>query len=451
MNVNPDLEKNNKTIDDPTSREFLPAALEIMETPPRPLGRILAVVIGAFFVIAIVWAALSPIDIVAVADGKVVPTGQIKVVQPFQSGVVNAINVREGIRVDQGDILIELDATEAETNRQRVELDLARAELDHAIAIALLSHDPGSTFVAPQEIDVELVRFAEASIHERWQNFQSSLAENTSEYQRLESTIVALQAQEQAGIETLNEVDALYASLEKLDAVGLSTNSQIANMRLQLISNKSQLQNLTQSIAQAELELIGNAAQRRRITSSFMAEVNGQLTDARQAILVATQELERLREREDLYFLKAPVSGTVNEILVHTIGAVVSPSERLLTIVPDDVQMEIEANLENKDIGFIRVGQVAEIKLEAFPFTRFGVLDAEVIHISPDAVIDPNRGPLFAIRVAPDRSAIISGDTQIRLGPGMRATAEIKTGKRTVLEFFLTPLLRYRDEAIRER
>lgn len=451
MSISPNIKKPILRTNDDDALEFLPAALEIAETPPRPLGRLLAVVISVFFVLVVIWAALSPIDIVAVAEGRVVPSGQIKIVQPFQSGVVNTIHVREGTHVNEGDILIELDATEPETNRMRLELELARAELDRTAAAALLTNDPIGSFVAPDNVDQRLAELSATVLAERWKSYRSILDENAAEHQRIESSIHALEAEESAFSKTVAEFVELNNTAVKLDAVGLSTRSQLANMRLQLISTENQLQNVTQSIAQTKLDLVRNQAQRRQITATFLGDVNTQMAEARQAILVASQELERLREREALYFLRAPVSGTVNEILIHTIGAVVSPSERLLTIVPDGVSMEIEASLANKDIGFVEINQLAEIKLEAFPFTHFGVLNATVTHISPDAIIDPDRGPIFAIRITPAPDALITGNSQIHLSPGMRATAEIKTGHRTVLEFFLTPLLRYRDEAIRER
>lgn len=451
MNESANTAKQKRRGNDSDALEFLPAALEIAETPPRALGRISALVIGFFFVAAIVWASVSPIDIVAVAEGRIVPTGQIKIVQPFQSGIVRAIHVVEGKHVNAGDILIELDATEAETNRVRAELELARAELDHAAATALLTDAPDAQFVAPNNVDERLVELSENIISERWANHQSSLEDNDAENKRILSSIVTFEAEEKAIQRSVGEFEELNASAKKLDEAGLATQSQLANMRLQLISTQTQLQNATQQITQSKFELKRNEAQRQQIGTAFRGKVNAELAAARQSILIANEELLRLREREELHHLRAPVSGIINEVLVHTVGAVVSPSEKLLTIVPEGVLMEIEAILENRDVGFVEVGQDVEIKLEAFPFTRFGVINGTVTHLSPDAVIDPTRGPVYTIRVAPVDQVHNAGGQEIHLSPGMRTTVEIKTGKRTVMEFFLAPLLRYRDEAIRER
>ena len=431
--------------------EFLPAALEIAESPPRALGRIVAIVIGVFFVLVIVWAAFSPIDIVAVAEGRVVPTGQIKVLQSSQSGVVTTILVGEGDSVQDGQILITLDDTEAKTNRSRVELELSRAQLDRAVTTALLSENPAASFRIPQNVDQRLVELSKSIIQNRWDNYQSSLDDNEAEHLGIESSISAFQAEETANQESVTEFIELNEAATKLDAVGLTTRSQMANLRLQLISVENQLQNITHKIAQAKLELTRNEAQRSQIISAYLSQVNAELAAARQSILIASEEIVRLKERETLFQLRSPVSGTVNEINIHTIGAVVSASETLLTIVPEGVLMEIEATLENRDVGFVTVGQDAEIKLEAFPFTRFGVIDGSVTHISPDAVVDPSRGLIYTIRVAPASQVHKVNNQEIYLSSGMRSTVEIKTGKRTVLEFFLAPLLRYKDEAIRER
>lgn len=450
MTVNP---KNRSLVPvkaDQEAREFLPAALEVMESPPKPLGRILAIVIAIFFLLLIIWAAVSPIDIVAVAEGRVVPVGQVKVVQPFQAGTVSHINVEEGEHVEQDQVLIQLVATEAETDRERVALELGRAQLEEAMAVALLSDDPVQTFTAPKGIEPQLAMLTETVVLQRWQAFQSALEDNSLERERLQSALEAARQDEEYFHESLTQFEELRKTATKLDDLGLATNSEKANIQLQLISAKSKMQNAVQTSRQLKLDIDRNGAQRSQMTAQFLDDANTKLSEARQAEMTADLELARLKEREELSLLRAPVSGLVNSIIVHTIGAVVSPAERLITIVPDDATLEIEAVLENRDIGFVTVGQEAELKLEAFPFTKYGVIAATVSQISPDATLDDQRGAIYAVRFTPDFDSL-EDHKDIHLSPGMRVTAEIKTGKRTVLEFLMTPLLRYRDEAIKER
>lgn len=450
MAVNPTNRSLVPVAGDNDAREFLPAALEIMETPPKPLGRILAIVIATFFLCLTVWAAVSPIDIVAVAQGRVVPAGQIKVVQPFQAGTVSHINVREGDHVEKGQILVQLRATEAETDRERVTLDLARARLEEAMATALMSDDPVGTFQAPLEIDAQFALLSQTVVSQRWQSHRSALQDNLLERQRLQSALEASSTDEVFFTDSLSEFEALGDTANKLDDLGLATNSQVANIQLQLISARSKLQNAQQSSRQLELDIERNKAQREQMLAQYLDEANTKLSEARQAIMTAELELARLRQREELHLLRAPVSGVVNDVIIHTIGAVVSPAERLITIVPDDAVLEVEAVLENRDIGFVEEGQDAELKLDAFPFTRYGVVNAKVTQISADATVDEQRGAIYAVRLTPNMASLDDAK-DVRLSPGMRVTAEIKTGDRTVLEYLMTPLLRYRDEAIRER
>ena len=439
------------TYKDKDALEFLPAALEVADTPPPALGRILALTIALFFTCLVVWAALSPIDIVAVADGKIVPTGQIKTVQTAQPGIVTKILVQEGEKVSTGQLLVEIDATEVKTSRLRIEHELNKALLEEAVALALLSETPTRAFEPPPNAKTELVQLSEGLIESRWENYNAALRENDADKQTAISTSSALEDQVRAREETVEEFEDLLAREMDLQSQGLSTKSQTANLRLQLITNKTELQSLKQQLIQSELRLNQLTATREKIVAQYKGEVKQQLASARQQILITKEELERQQERERQFLIKSPVNGTVHELMLHTIGAVVSPAEPIATIVPDGVQMEVESKLLNKDVGSVSVGMPAEVKLEAFPFTKYGVIDGEVSHISPDALVDPQQGPVFLMKLSLEKETISVDGREVKLAPGMRTTIEVRTGNRTVLDFFLTPLLRYRDESIRER
>jgi len=436
---------------DKDALEFLPAALEVADTPPPALGRVLALTIAAFFTTVVVWAALSPIDIVAVADGKIVPTGQIKTVQTAQPGIVTDILIKEGDNVEAGQLVVRIDDTEAKTTRLRIEHELNKASLEEAVALALLTDRPSDKFVPPVNARTELVELSRGMIESRWENFTAALRENDADKNTALSTGTALEDQVRARHETVKEFEDLLERETSLQEKGLSTNSQTANLRLQLITNKTDLQSLEQQLVQSELLLKQLAATREKINAQFKGEVKQQLANARQQALIASEELERQRERESQFLIESPVDGTVHELMVHTVGAVVSPAEPLATIVPAGVKMEVESRLLNKDVGTVQVGMPAEVKLEAFPFTKYGVIDGSVTHISPDALVDPQLGPVYLMKVSLEKETIAADGRDVSLAPGMRTTIEVRTGNRTVLDFFLTPLLRYRDESIRER
>ena len=185
--------------------------------------------------------------------------------------------------------------------------------------------------------------------------------------------------------------------------------------------------------------------------ATFRAEANEQWRNALRQIAVLEQSLKKEQKRRQYRELRAPVTGTVNQLAIHTIGAVVNTADRLMVIVPEETPLEIESMILNKDIGFVEAEQEVEVKFEAFPFTRYGTLTGQLVSISNDAIIHEELGPVYQARVSLDSQQIIVDGKPVNLSPGMNATIEVKTGTRRIIEFFLSPLLRYRDEAIRER
>lgn len=168
-------------------------------------------------------------------------------------------------------------------------------------------------------------------------------------------------------------------------------------------------------------------------------------------IAVLKQEFTKANQRHKQQTLTAPVDGVVQQLAIHTIGGVVTPAQELMKVVPQNATVEVEALVQNKDIGFISQGQTAEVKVDTFNFTKYGVIDAEVINITQDAVADENLGWVFQMRLKLDKNSVDVNEKPIKLSPGMSIMAEVKTGKRRLIEFFLSPLLRYKQESIRER
>jgi hemolysin D len=173
-----------------------------------------------------------------------------------------------------------------------------------------------------------------------------------------------------------------------------------------------------------------------------------QLDSERISLRQSASKLTRHRQQLEVI---APVAGTVQELAVHTVGAVVSPAQELMKVVPADAGIEVEALLQNKDVGFVREGQLAQVKIDTFNFTKYGLINAKVLDISNDAVEDPRLGWVFRIRLLLDKDWVAVEGKRIRVSPGMAITAEVKTGKRRLIEFFLSPLLRYKQESVRER
>ena len=431
--------------------EFLPAALEILETPPAPASRYLIFTIVAFFAFAIGWSIWGQIDVIVTGQGRIIPTGNVKTVQAFETGIVTDILVSEGDYVRQGETLISLDPTDTDASVGILGLQLAEAKLDFAAAQALLTDQDWDTLVA--DIDVSDLQKAETQNQVVAARLSLAATQNEllSEKQQLEAQIVSI------GIEKEKLESVIPVMRERLNASGtlLRRDAMRDDDRLvleqTLIETRSARRALDQTLAQSQARLLGIEAQQSQVMARFQTD---QLALRRTALAtISDLEQQTLAEqrRQRLRSLTAPVSGYVDKLVAHTVGGVVGAGDVLMNIVPEGSSIEIEAMVQNKDVGFIRAGFPAEIKLEAFPFTRYGVLEGEVTNISNDAINHDTFGLVYKVsaRITTDPQAI--ADAGIAISPGMTTTLEIQTDKRRVIDYFISPVLRYKDEAIRER
>lgn len=433
--------------------EFLPAAIEVLETPASPLGRTFAILIAVILAVAILWAWFGHIDTVAVAQGKIIPGGRVKVIQSLDAGVVRAIKVEEGRQVKEGQILIELDPTDTVADAARLTRELATARLDTARLEALITAptDPLPHFKPPADSPSAMVAGARALM----------LAQSEEQKQKL-STFDSAIRQRRAELKTSQARiakfrDTLPLLKERVDAFAYLARKEYASkLRLkeleeQLVARRRDLV-IEQSRILETKEAVG-VLQRRRAEQigAFVAKNNTDLAEALRKAAGLEHELTKAKERRRRQILRSPVEGTVQQLTVNTIGGVVQPAEDLMVIVPKGSRLEVEALVLNKDIGFVTEGQDAALKVESFPFTKFGLIPGKVKHLSADAVQDENLGLVFPARIEMLENRILVGSRWVQLAPGMSVTAEVKTGKRRAIEFFLSPLMKYQDEALRER
>lgn len=431
--------------------EFLPAALEIVEAPPAPFGRILAFSISAFFILVIVWASLGTVDVVAVAQGRTIPTGNIKVVQPLETGVIRSIHVTEGQHVVAGELLIELDPTDATANVEILRLDLAQARLEAALGNALLSETPLQNFTEPADVNRKDVAATKGLLRDMFTRHKSSLQAFDSEISRQQA------AMNVANIETDMLSKTIPITREQLDAKKLLYRNKIVSktevsvLKQTLYEQEARLNTAMENKAQAVAAIDSLLARKLEKTATFRESAALRRREALRQIASVSHSIFKEEQRQRYRRLIAPVSGVVHQLSVHTVGAVVNPAEQLLTLVPAETPLEIEAFVLNKDIGFLSVGLPVEIKYEAFPFTRYGITAGTLAALSSDAVIDESLGPVYKATVKLNSQSVQADGRRINLSPGMLATVEVKTGTRKIIDFFLSPLLRYKDEAIRER
>src|SRR6476660_3928521 len=453
---------------------FLPAALEIVETPPSPIGRTIGATIILLFCAALAWAWWGTIDIVASSTGKIVPSGRTKVIQPFETGVVRSIRVQDGQAVKTGDVLIELAPTVNAAERDHLHNDLLAEQLNIARLRAALpgGDDRVADFTPPADADPILIsaqrqlllsqvnehRAKIASLARQQAQKEAEQATTAATIHKLETMIPAIQQRVDIS-KTLMDKE-LGSKITYFEVLQLLVEQQG-----ELSVQKSHLHEVEAAVA-AIRETSGQAVAEYRHTLS------DELAKAEQKANGLTQDLLKAEQKTRLQLLTAPVDGVVQQLAIHTVGGVVTPAQSLLVVVPSDSRLEIEAMVSNRDIGFVHPGQQAEIKIDTFNFTRYGLLHGQVLSVSQDAVVrdrqqdrsddrelgtqndtsEPKGQELnYSARISLDRTRMQIDDRVVDLSPGMAATVEIKTGSRTILSYLLSPLLRYRQEALHER
>lgn len=439
----------------PHEAQFLPAALALQETPVSPLPRVMMWSLVAFALIALIWAFFGRIDVVASAAGRIIPGDRTKIIQPIETAIVKAIHVRDGDEVIAGQTLIELDATDATADSERLANELRAARLQAARARALLAAY-SSMVTVPRLANLEGID------RSRLEAEQHLLEGQYHEYRAKRSKLDADIAKREAELQATRE---LLAKLEQTAPIARQRAEDYKNLlnqnfvsrhgylerEQQRIEQEGDLASLRSKTVELKSALLEATQQRNALAAEAKRIALDSLNEAERKIVSATQDLIKAEQHGKLLRLNAPVSGTIQQLAVHTVGGVVTPAQPLLAVVPREHALEVEAFIENKDIGFVFAGQPVEVKVETFPYTKYGTIPAKVVHVSNDAINDEKRGLIYAARVKLSKATMRVEKKVVNLSPGMAVTAEIKTGKRRVIEYFLSPLMQYKDESLRER
>tara|TARA_R110000782_G_scaffold67484_7_gene136304 strand:+ start:345 stop:1682 length:1338 start_codon:yes stop_codon:yes gene_type:complete len=444
--------KNNNSDDE---LEFLPAALEIQQTPPLPMARYIVWAIVTFFTIGVVWACIGHIDIVSVAMGKIVPSSRVKIIQPLETGVVRSIYVKEGDSVHAGDVLVELDPTltdadQIQTKDQQLALKLDRARLQ-TILDKVDGREAKDAFselsdATPSQIKLQQER-VKKQLHE-YTSLLEALKDEKKQRQAEQSGISERIKQLDSTIPLITERSKSLEDLLKDNMVPRVQWLELEQERIEQVQERNVQKNNSRMVDSA----IANINQRLSAQKAeFEKTLLTELTDVENRITAFDQEMVKADNRVTLRNLTSPVTGTVHQLAIHTIGGVVTPAQELMHIIPHDDPVEVEAWLPNKDIGFVQKGQEAAIKVETFPFTKYGLVDAEILNVSNDATPDENLGLVYAMRVKMFQTTMNVKEKIVNLSPGMAVTVEVNLGKRRLIEYLLSPLLRYKNESVRER
>ena len=445
--------------------EFLPAALELQETPPSPVGRFLLWAVMAMIVIAFIWSVFGRVEIVAVAPGKIVPSGQVKVIAASNIGRVKAIHVSDGDSVRAGQALIELDPTLAEADRQRLESDWVSSSLElarwRAYSGWLDTGKAGTVSVASVDVSgfgVIKPAVADSAVALQRALLEQSIAQQRSKIAGIDQSLIRRRAEAESTRQVLEKLKQTLPlvtqradSLKKLSEQNLVARNSYLEVEQQRIEALQDLAAQESNLASTSAAINELAEQRRLALADGRREAFEKIEELEKQNRSQRQELIKASDIADDQVLTSPVDGVVQQLKVHTIDGVVTPAEQLLIVVPKDQTLEVEARVLNKDIGFVRAGQPVTIKVESFPYTRYGVIDGTVTSISNDAIADEKLGLYYAARVRVAKSTMNIDGADVLLSPGMAVTAEVTTGKRRLIEYVLSPVMEHVKESGRER
>jgi hemolysin D len=432
---------------------FLPAELELAETPVHPAPRMAMRILALLAVLALLIGLCGRLDIVVSASGKFIPDARVKIIQPATTGVVREIPVHDGERVQAGQLLMKLDTTQASSDADKAHASRLDADLGAARASALLdaqrtNHMPvvarinGASDIQAQQAQ----RAAEGAWQEYRDQYDSAQAELFKRQAELDSTraeIAKLVATAPLARQQADAYQSLVADKYVARNDYLDKEQDALDKEHELVAQRNHARELAAGIA-------GQRAEVESVASKFRHDQLDELQKDTQQGTQSRDDETKAKTRQALLSLSAPVAGTVQQLSVHTLGGVVTTAQTLMEIVPDDA-LEVEAQLQNRDVGFVAVGQRVAVKITAFPYTRYGYLHGAVTGVSNDAVQDKKLGLTFPVRIRVDTNRIRIDNRWITLTPGMEVTADIRTGRRSVIGYFMDPLLQTAGESLHER
>ena len=439
-----------------------------------PLGRAVAVP-AALCLFALTWATFSEVDVVATATGRLIPSARVKQVQPSEDGVVSRILVDEGERVRAGQPVMTLDATEIEADLRRLEVEMENARMNRTRLVAALEGreeaEPDPTADSAGERALTQRAWLRALV--RQHRAEEARVERELEVARTE--LASARARHRMLHDVLALLEERHDAADRLVRRGVMARVRYLELREQLLRMRQDYEEQARTIARREARIGSVEERRRHLHAEYSEGLRREQAKVEERIAVLEPELMKFRRRREHTVLRAPVDGAVQEMTVFTEGGVVSAGQSIMSVVPSESTLMVEARLLNKDVGFVRPGQPVSVKLAAFPFTRYGDIGGRVEGISEDVLSAGRQPPALAlgddigtrqaladlqaqmagnsylVRVGLDSQVMPLSDGVAPLAAGMIATVDITTGRRRVIDFVLSPLKRYRTESLRER
>ena len=405
--------KHSRKKDKELKYDFMPSILEIIERPAHKAGTVIILSAFTLLIAAIVWACLSKIDVVVTSNGSIQPVGNISSLNSYTSGTIKSINVEEGAYVKKGDILVELDTQSIEIDVESLNSQREILEAQKVIYTLIKNGEDVS--------NVDITTYSE-----NLQPYIMTIIDNDKAYRNNLSVLES--AKENAGL--TRDIAQI-----KRDDYNVDSNNSMAEFNAQELVLK-QAEN---EFIQAELNVL-------KAQTSYSEQINSSISDINSKLKQAESELEKYQLSLEYQKITAPVNGYINSIAVNNIGETVTSAQQIATIVPADTPVEMVCYVKNMDIADIQVNMNAEIKLEAYPYNKYGTVKGTVKYISPSSFNSEQLGSVYLVNL--DITDVPEG---INIVSGLSGSVEIKTDKRTVMDYFLDPIIKGFGESLKEK
>lgn len=403
--------KSEKARDKKLKYDFMPSMLEIIEKPANRIGEIIIYAVISLVIIAVIWACLSRVDVVITASGTIMPEGKLNVVQSYSGGQVVEIIVTEGDYVEKGDTLIVLDTDSIDIEIEKLEQQKKILETERQLYGKILNH-VNLEYISTADYDLEVI------------NAVNSIVNSDISYH--------------------SKLDVLRGEKETAELNLEIANIQLEEYRINGTSRQRESQEL--QIEQYELAVSQAETNIKDAKTQYITQVNGNIIDIDNQLSEINANLKEYQLTIDNQNITAPVSGYINSVEINTIGQTVTQAQQLVTIVPDDCILEMDCYVKNMDIGDVEIGMEAEIKLESYPYNRYGTVKGTVTYISPSAFVNEDMGSVYLVKISLDDYS-----DNINIISGMTGSVEIKTMDRSVMEYFLDPIIKGLGNSLKEK
>lgn len=403
--------KNNKKHDRELKYDFMPQLLEIIEKPAHKAGTVIIVSVFSLLLVAVIWASLSKLDVVITSTGNIQPEGNLQIVQTYAGGIVNTINVKEGVHVEAGDTLLTLKTDSIDIDENQLLNQKRIIEIQQQLYKKILEGEDISVIDYSDYNEQELSYIR--TITDSDMSYKNKLKSLENEKENAEINLKIAQLQ-----------------LEQYKEIGSERQNQIQS---------AQVEQYKLNVDNADIQIKDAKTQYSQQINSYISELSEKKKDI-------DNNLEKYVLSKEYQTIIAPVSGYVNSLNVNTIGETVASAQELVTIVPDNTPLEMLCYVKNMDISDIREGMEAEIKLDAYSYNKYGTVKGTVKYVSPSSFVSDSMGNVYLVKIE-----LNNNNSNIELISGLSGSVEIKTDKRTVLEYFMNPIIKGFGDSMKEK